>query len=55
MGNGVLLQASFSQIDANWDQQQTYKECDWKNQEDDDPNVWIIDLSPHLKWQYKQK
>jgi len=53
--NQGLLQAPFSKIDANRDQCQSREEDDWKNPEDNDPDIGIIDVSPDLMRKYEQK
>jgi hypothetical protein len=50
-----LLQAPFSQIDTNRNQYQTRKKDDWKNQENNDPNIGITDVSSDLMRQCEQK
>lgn len=46
---------AFSKIDANRDQCQSREEDDWKNPEDNDPDIGIIDVSPDLMRKYEQK
>jgi hypothetical protein len=51
----MVNEAPLCKVDAKGDQEQASKEYDWKNQEDDDANVRIVDVPSHLKGQYKQE
>ena len=50
----TLSNAPLTQVDSDWNQRQASEEQHWKDQEDNDSDIWIADVAAKLLRQYKK-